>query len=59
MALWEGPMTDEKSSPLLPAGTHAPWWRSSLYKEPVWLSLVWLLVPLSVALVTLYFAIRW
>jgi hypothetical protein len=52
-------MTDEKSSPLLPAGTHAPWWRSSLYKEPVWLSLVWLLVPLSVALITLYFAVRW
>jgi hypothetical protein len=49
--------TDDKSSPLLPAGTHAPWWRSSLYHEPVWVSLVWLLVPLSLASLVLYIAI--
>jgi hypothetical protein len=50
--------TDEKSSPLLPAGTKAPWWRSSLYTEPVWVSVVWLLIPLSLAAITLYFAVR-
>ncbi len=49
--------TDEKSSPLLPAGSHPPWWRSSLYKEPVWLSLVWLLVPLALASIVLYLAV--
>jgi hypothetical protein len=50
--------TDEKISPLLPEGTRAPWWRSSLYKEPVWVSLVWLLVPVCLVTVTLYFALR-
>jgi hypothetical protein len=49
--------TDEKSSPLLPAGTRSPWWRSSLYTEPFWVSLAWLLIPLGVALFVVYLAV--
>lgn len=50
--------TDEKSSPLLPAGTKAPWWRSSLYTEPVWVSVAWLAIPLTLALTVVFFATR-
>ena len=58
MALWESPMAiDDKSSPLHAAARH-PWWRSSLYEEPVWVSLAWILGPLCMALLAMYFAVK-
>ncbi|HEU4582331.1 MAG TPA: hypothetical protein VFS67_28940 [Polyangiaceae bacterium] len=48
---------DDKSTVLHQAGKH-PWWRSSLYEEPVWVSVAWILGPLAVALLAVYFAVR-
>ena len=48
---------DDKNSLLHAAGKY-PWWRSSLYEEPVWVSLAWILGPLVVALGAMYFAVR-
>jgi len=48
---------DDKNSLLHAAGKH-PWWRSSLYEEPVWVSLAWILGPLTVAILAMYFAVR-
>jgi hypothetical protein len=48
---------DDKNSVLHAAGKH-PWWRSSLYEEPIWLSLAWILGPLTMALVAMYFAVK-
>ena len=48
---------DDKNSAFQGASKH-PWWRSSLYEEPVWVSLVWILGPLTVAVLAMYFAVR-
>jgi hypothetical protein len=48
---------DDKNSLLHAAGKY-PWWRSSLYEEPVWVSLAWILGPLAMALAAMYFAVR-
>ena len=48
---------NDKEATLRTAGKH-PWWRSSLYEEPVWVSLAWLVAPMLLAGVTIYFAIR-
>ena len=49
---------DHKTSSALHQADKHPWWRSSLYEEPVWVSLAWILGPLSVALLAAYFAIK-
>jgi len=48
---------DEKHS-VLHAASKYPWWRSSLYDEPVWVSLAWILGPLTMAVLAMYFAVR-
>ena len=48
---------DDKSTALHQANKH-PWWRSSLYEEPVWVSVAWIVGPFAAALVAVYFAIK-
>jgi hypothetical protein len=50
-------MAIDEKGPLHAAGRH-PWWRSSLYEEPVWVSVAWILGPLVFAGLTIYYAIR-
>lgn len=33
-------------------------WRSSLYQEPLWVSVMWVLGPTLLAAVGIYFAVR-
>ncbi len=33
-------------------------WRGSLYEEPTWVSLAWVIGPLLAALLAIYFAVR-
>jgi hypothetical protein len=33
-------------------------WRSSLYDEPTWVSLAWIVLPVSLAAVGIFFAMR-
>ena len=50
---------DKSSSPLHDLAKHAsPWWRSSLYQEPVWVSLAWIVGPLLVAGVAMYLVVK-
>ena len=50
---------DKSSSPLHDLAKHgSPWWRSSLYQEPVWVSLAWIVGPLLVAGLAMYLAVR-
>ena len=41
-----------------PEGKRPPPWKSSLYEEPAWVSLAWILAPILIAALLLYFAIR-
>lgn len=41
-----------------PDGKRPPPWKSSLYEEPTWVSLAWIIGPLSFAAVAIYFAVR-
>jgi hypothetical protein len=36
----------------------AAFWRGSLYEEPMWVSLAWLIAPLLVAGLGIYLAVR-
>lgn len=47
----------EKSALIGPEGKRAPW-RSSLYEEPLWLSLAWIIGPTLIAGVLIYFAVK-
>lgn len=50
---------DKSSSPLHDLAKHgSPWWRSSLYQEPVWVSVAWIIGPLLVAGLAIYLAVR-
>jgi hypothetical protein len=50
---------DKSSSPLHDLAKHgSPWWRSSLYQEPVWVSVAWIIGPLLVAALAMYLAVR-
>ena len=50
---------DKSSSALQDLAKHgSPWWRSSLYQEPVWVSLAWIIGPMLVAGLALYLAVR-
>lgn len=42
----------------LPDGKRPPFWKSSVYDEPTWVSLAWIIGPLLLACVALYFAVR-
>ena len=33
-------------------------WRSSLYSEPMWVSVAWLLGPIAVGAIGIFFAVR-
>ncbi len=33
-------------------------WRSSLYAEPVWVSVAWIVIPVACASVAIFFAMR-
>jgi hypothetical protein len=49
----------DKSGALHDLGKHVnPWWRSSLYEEPVWVSVAWIIGPLLIAGSAIYLAIR-
>jgi hypothetical protein len=39
-------------------GKHPAFWRSSLYEEPTWVSLAWIIGPALIAGIAIYFAVR-
>ena len=47
-----------KEALLNPEGKRPAFWRSSLYEEPVWVSLGWILGPAFLAGIAIYFAVR-
>jgi hypothetical protein len=48
----------DKSTLIDPAGKRPAPWRSSLYQEPTWVSLAWIIVPSLFAAIAIYFAVR-
>jgi hypothetical protein len=48
----------EKGALIAPDGKRPPPWKSSLYEEPTWVSLAWIIGPLLFAGVTIYLSIR-
>lgn len=52
-------MNDKASGALIgPDDKHPAGWRSSLYNEPMWVSLAWVLGPIALAAISIYFAVR-
>ena len=49
--------TAEKDRQLQPLERRAAW-RSSLYDEPIWVSVAWILVPVGLGALTIFLAIR-
>jgi hypothetical protein len=47
----------EKATLIGPDGKR-PGWRSSLYEEPLWLSLAWVVGPTLLAGIAIYFAVK-
>jgi hypothetical protein len=47
-----------EGTPIHPEGKHRAFWRSSLYDEPTWVSLAWIVGPALLAGVAIYFAVR-
>ena len=43
---------------LSPEDKRAAFWRSSLYEEPAWVSLAWIIGPALLAGFAIYFAVR-
>jgi hypothetical protein len=43
---------------LSPEDKRAAFWRSSLYEEPAWVSLAWIIGPALLAGIAIYFAVR-
>ena len=41
-----------------PEGKRPAGWKSSLYEEPLWVSLVWIIGPALAAGIAIYFAVR-
>jgi hypothetical protein len=39
-------------------GKRAAFWRSSLYEEPTWVSLAWIIGPMLIAGIAIYLAVR-
>jgi hypothetical protein len=48
----------QKGAILRPEGKRPVFWRSSLYEEPVWVSLAWIIGPALLAGIAIYFAVR-
>jgi hypothetical protein len=52
-------MNDKASGALIgPDGKPGAPWRSSLYEEPLWVSVAWVLGPVVLAALGIYFAVR-
>lgn len=52
-------MNDKASGALIgPDDKRPAGWRSSLYHEPMWVSVVWVLGPIVLAAISIYFAVR-
>jgi hypothetical protein len=51
-------MNAKDKGTLLEPGKIAPGWRSSLYEEPLWLSVAWIAGPTLLAAIAIYFAVR-
>jgi hypothetical protein len=49
---------NRKEALLSREGKRQAFWRSSLYEEPVWVSLAWIIGPALVAGIAIYFAVR-
>jgi hypothetical protein len=39
-------------------GKYPAFWRSSLYEEPTWVALAWIVGPALIAGIAIYFAVR-
>lgn len=48
----------EKSGLLAAEGKRPPPWKSSIYEEPNWVSLAWIIGPMLFAGVAIYFSVR-
>jgi hypothetical protein len=48
----------EKSALIGPDSERPPPWKSSIYREPNWVALAWILGPVLFAAVAIYFSIR-
>ncbi len=46
---------EQKSAPI---SDSPPFWRSSLYEEPMWVSLAWIMGPVLLAGIVIYFVVR-
>lgn len=53
-------MNARKQKPALisPEDKIPPFWRSSLYEEPTWVSLAWIVGPMLLAGTAIYFVVR-
>jgi hypothetical protein len=52
-------MNEKQNSNLMnDAGNRRVFWRSSLYDEPMWVSLAWVIGPVLLAGLGLYLAVR-
>ena len=49
--------TAEKDRQLQPLERKAAW-RSSLYDEPLWVSVAWILVPVALGALAIFFVVR-
>lgn len=48
----------DKGMLIAPEGKRPPPWKSSLYEEPNWVSLAWIIGPVLLAGVVIYFSVR-
>jgi hypothetical protein len=48
----------DKGALIGPEGKRPAPWRSSLYEEPMWVSVAWILGPVVLAAVGIYFSVR-
>jgi hypothetical protein len=51
-------MNEKASGALIGPDGKRPGWRSSLYEEPMWVSVAWVLGPIILAAIGIYFAVR-
>lgn len=48
----------QASTVLRDPGKHPAFWRGSIYEEPLWVSLAWLIGPIIVAALAIYFVVN-
>jgi hypothetical protein len=48
----------DNASLIGPEGKRPAPWRNSLYAEPAWVSVAWIMVPIVIAALVIYFALR-